>query len=258
MKRSTRILFSIVTMLIALLFLSNMVMKNEYNKVDKSDHFWNFEQVSNLHFKYIKIEGGNITDIAFEPSPNYSVRVLNQWQHNYPELIKTSVINDTLFVKFIYKPSDKVLGVGGVRWLKWTTSVRIFAPELIYVNCIDTNLEMFKLKQKNLTVNMSGKSKFEVESMFNNLDSLNISLKDSSSVVFEMSPEYIPTSEKPIKTPNGAEIKSSEAMAIKSVKANIQGYSVLNLGHAQIDSLDLNIADSSAVILSGGAFRKIK
>lgn len=47
-------------------------------------------------------------------------------------------------------------------------------------------------------------------------------------------------------------------MAIKSVNAKIQGYSVLNLGHAQIDSLYLNIADSSAVILSGGALRKMK
>lgn len=53
------------------------------------------------------------------------------------------------------------------------------------------------------------------------------------------------------------EIKSDEAMNINSVKANLQGYSILDVGHAQIQSLQLNIADSSAIIHSGGALKKI-
>ena len=115
----------------------------------------------------------------------------------------------------------------------------------------------FKLKQKNLTLNMSGKSTFEVESMIKNLDSLNISQMDSSNIVFEMSPDFRPVEGKQIITPNDVEIKSPEAMSIQSVKANVQGYSLLDLGHAQIQSLQLNISDSSAIILSGGALRTL-
>ena len=40
--------------------------------------------------------------------------------------------------------------------------------------------------------------------------------------------------------------------------AIIEGYSLLDLGHAQIQSLQLNITDSSAIILSGGALRRVK
>jgi hypothetical protein len=40
--------------------------------------------------------------------------------------------------------------------------------------------------------------------------------------------------------------------------AIVEGYSLLDLGHAQINSLQLSIADSSAIILSGGALKKLK
>jgi hypothetical protein len=53
------------------------------------------------------------------------------------------------------------------------------------------------------------------------------------------------------------EIKSNEAMTIYSLNAKIEGYSLLDVGHAQIQSLQLNIADSSAIILSGGALKKM-
>ena len=100
---------------------------------------------------------------------------------------------------------------------------------------------------------MSGKSKFEVESMIPDMDSINVVQKDSASVEFEISPDYKSTS--PVTTSNG--IKSNEAMNINFLIANLQGYSILDVGHAQIQSLQLNIADSSAIVLSGGALRKI-
>ena len=57
-----------------------------------------------------------------------------------------------------------------------------------------------------------------------------------------MSPDYLVT----------------EAFHVNSVSANIQNTSVLDIGHAQIDSLKLNVGDSSGVLLSGGTLRKNK
>jgi hypothetical protein len=110
---------------------------------------------------------------------------------------------------------------------------------------------------------MSGKSGFEIESMIPALDSLNISQKDSSEVVFEMSPDYQTIiardpNRTAVSIASTQQIKSNEAMSIQSVKADLQGYTLLDLGHAQIQSLQLRIADSSAIILSGGALRKVK
>jgi len=129
---------------------------------------------------------------------------------------------------------------------------------------------MYKLKQKSMKVNLTGRSKFEVESMLRSLDSINVSQRDSSEVVFEMSPDYtsVKSTEKTKSVtitigsaPPGMsslnQIESPEAMSIKTVKADVQGYSLLDIGHAQIDSLQLSIADSSAIIISGERLRNL-
>jgi hypothetical protein len=99
---------------------------------------------------------------------------------------------------------------------------------------------MYKMKQKNMNVFLSGKSSFELESMTTELDSLHIVQSDSSAVVFEMSPDY----------------KISESFHLKWVDATVKGVSILDLGHAQIDSMRLSVADSSGILLSGSALRK--
>ena len=121
---------------------------------------------------------------------------------------------------------------------------------------------------------MSGRSKFEVESSIRFLDSISVSQKDSSEVVFEMSPDnwrQSPGGEMVTKLigpgskvqvivnepPNLQKIKSPEAMNIHYVHASLEGNTLLDIGHAQIDSLQLAISDSSAIILSGGVLKKI-
>ena len=144
--------------------------------------------------------------------------------------------NDTLYIDFDFTTPIPY----EIFWMQATTTVRIFAPELLSVKGFNTNFEMFKLKQKSMDVTISGKSKFEVESLIPDFDSLHISQKDSSEVVFEMSPDY----------------KISESFHVKKVEAKVQGVSLLDIGHAQIDSLQLTIGDSSGIILSGGTLKK--
>lgn len=51
---------------IAGLFVSNNILKKEYGKADKSDLYWNYSKILEQPFSHINIEGGNITNIAFE------------------------------------------------------------------------------------------------------------------------------------------------------------------------------------------------
>jgi hypothetical protein len=255
-----------LVLLVAGLLVSNMQIKNEYDKLDKTDTYWTYEKITEQHFRYLKVEGGNITKIAFEQNPNCSVRVLNDWQRYHPELIKTEINHDTLYIRFVYRPQN----MGEKTWMRWTTLVRVSAPELVYVQGHDTKMEMFKLKQKSIDIDMSGKSSFELESMTKDLDSVRISQSDSSEVVIEMSPEF-KAAENPAASDSkvkmdinglgrlilGGNIKSNESMNIGSVNARVEGNSLLDIGHAQINSLRLEVSDSSGVILSGGALKKL-
>ncbi len=270
MKFTSKVLLALLVVVIGGLLSSNIILKKEYDKVDKTDMYWNYEKVLQQPFKYLKITGGNSTNIAFEQSPKYSVRILQDWKRWHDGEIKAHVTNDTLVIHFDFVPANLYEKF----WMKGITAVRIFSPELLSVDGFNTNFEMFKLKQKSIAVNISGKSKFEVESMIPDMDSINVIQKDSASVEFEMSPDYKSKKREDTvvnkgvqihfgdkTTPAAAglnEIKSDEAMTINSVTANVQGYSILDLGHAQIQSLQLQIADSSAIILSGGALKKIR
>jgi hydroxymethylpyrimidine pyrophosphatase-like HAD family hydrolase len=155
-------------------------------------------------------------------------------------------------------------------YLQTITPVRIFSPELLSITGNNTNFEMQKLKQKSINVVISGRSRFEVESLYPELDSVNIKQSDSSSVTFEMSPDYRkqPNQQGVLQFHNAAGIAVpfkdqrqngfDENMQINSVTATVKDHSILDIGHAQIKNLDINVSDSSAIILSGGALKKTK
>jgi hypothetical protein len=259
MKFTTKILATVFLLMIAGLVFSNVILRREFDKVDKTDIYWNYERVLEKPFKYLKITGGNITNIAFEQSPHPSVRLLQDWKRYHGGHIKAQVQNDTLYIDFDFSPPnpfEKMWLRGGV------TPLRIFSPELLSFTGFNTNFEMFKARQTSINVNLSGRSRFELESMIPDLDSLTVKQSDSSEVVFEMSPNYRTTTfsdpaREGSRITTTDQIKSDEAMRINSVKASLEGYSILDIGHSQVKSMQLRIADSSAIILSGGALRKI-
>ena len=236
MKLTTKILLAMLLLFTVGLFASNMLLKKEYDKTDKNDIYWTYKKILEQPFKYLNIEGGNVTNIAYEQSKTASVRVFKDWDGYNSGRVKAHVKNDTLFITFPNTYKDQY----EKRWLNWNTLVRIFSPELLAVNGVDTKLEMFRLKQNNLTVSMSGKSSFEVESIQPYFDSLKISGKDSSAIEIEMSPDY----------------QTTESFLVKSVIADIHDVSILDIGHAQIESLKFIVDDSSAILLSGGTLRK--
>ncbi len=236
MKFTSKILLALLLLFTGGLLLSNKKLKSEYNQKDKNDYYWTYNSILDQPFKHLVIHGGNITKIAYEQSKSSSVRVSKEWVEYEKYGVKAYVKNDTLYLYF----PNTYDNVNMKRWMGWNTLIRVFSPELLSVTGVNTRFEMYKLNQKNITVNMSGKSYFEAESMEKHFDDLQLQCKDSSEVQFEMSPDA----------------KGTENFYIHSVTADIQGASFVDIGRAQIDSLHLNISDSAGVLLSGGTMRK--
>jgi hypothetical protein len=235
MKLTSKILIFLSLFFVSGLFASNMLLKKEYDKKDKSDIYWTYNSILEQPFKHLKVTGGNLTKICYEQNKTASVKVLNTFDYK-SKGISAIVKNDTLYLNFPNTYTD----IYEKDWLKWNEPLRIFSPELLSIEGVNTNVEMFKIKQKNISVNLKGKSKFEIESMDTQFDTIQIAQQDSSAVVFEMSPDY----------------KKAETFHIKYVNARVKGYSIFDIGHAQVDSLQLCISDSSAILLSGGTMRK--
>lgn len=269
MKLTTRILVFIFVVMIAGLLLSNMILKKQYDSLDKTDIYWTYNKILEQPFKYLDISGGNGTNIFYEQSDKPSVRLLQEWVTYHNGKVKASVRNDTLFLNFDYVPANMFEKF----WLENAAPVRIFSPELLSVSGNNTNFEMQKTKQKSIVVSMTGKSKFEVESMYPEMDSINVYQSDSSAVKFEISPDYRKNpsqsqKEGKIKFHNAAGMAVTysdpqqnnfdESMLINSVRATLKDHSILDIGHAQVKNLNIDVSDSSAIVLSGTALKLAK
>ena len=152
MKLTTKILLAMLLLFTLGLFASNVLLKKEYDKTDKNDIYWTYGKILEQPFKYLNIEGGNVTNIAYEQSKTASVRVFKDWEGYKSGAVRAHVKNDTLFITFPNTYKDQY----EKRWLNWNTLVRIFSPELLAVNGVDTKFEMFRLKQNNIITNKRG------------------------------------------------------------------------------------------------------
>jgi len=98
--------------------------------------------------------------------------------------------------------------------------------------------------------------------MSKTMDTVNVYQRDSSEIVFEISPEFLTSvitdnTRIGFSATNTTQTNRNESMSINSVNADIGGHCLLDIGHAQIQSLQLHIEDSSAIILSGGTLKKL-
>src|SRR6476646_2023358 len=127
MKLTTKILVALLVLLTSGLFASNLLLKDVYDHTDKSDTYWTYGKILEQPFRHVSIEGGNISNIAYEQSKTSSVRVLKEWYGYETGAVKALVKNDTLFIDFpVRYPNNYEKD-----YFKYNTFVRIFSPELI-------------------------------------------------------------------------------------------------------------------------------
>ncbi|MEH6307252.1 hypothetical protein RYH73_16510 [Olivibacter sp. CPCC 100613] len=237
MKISTTILTIMLVLFVTGIFASNVAFRRQYEKVDKSDLYWNYSKIADKPFRHVKLDGGNLTNIVFEQNPHCSARVLDYWGGYEKDSIKAYVDKDTLHVKFVNTYANLI----EKSWLQSNVLILISAPELLSIEGVNTNFHMNKLNQKSLDIRLSGRSRIGIESNNHHFDNLNITQRDSSQVIIKMNPE----------------LKSSPIMSVQKVTADLQGRTLLDIGRAYVNELNLNVADSSAIILSGYALKTI-
>jgi hypothetical protein len=232
MKKATWMLVILGSLLFLSVIASGFILRDKFSKIDKTDPFWNYTKLSTGSFHHIVLLNSNKTLVSFLPGRTGSVGVLNFWESELRQRVRASIDNDTLFVRMV----DHDDPPGMREWMSYHTLIAISAPEIYSVQARDANLNMYKMKQKNFKVDLSGKSRMEFETYTPDFDSLSITQNDSTELKFEMADE----------------IGSSMTLHAKSLYSSIHGYSILDIGHFQIDSYHPLIGTGAAVTLSGG------
>jgi len=238
MKKATWMLVILGTFLFLSVIASNLILRHQFNSIDKSDPFWNYTKLTTGSFHHIMLSGSNETRVVFSPGRAGSVGVLNYWESEMRRRVHASIAHDTLFVHM----DDRADPPNLREWMKFRVLIAISAPDIYSVNARNANLDMLKMKQQNITIELSGKSRMEFESYITDFDSLSIVQRDSSELKFEMADE----------------LGNNHVLHARSIRSNVDGYSFLNVGHFQIQSFHPVIGDSSAIAVSGGTLRSLK
>jgi hypothetical protein len=238
MKKANWMLVILGVCLFLSVIVSNLILRHQFNKIDKSDPFWNYTKLASGPFHHIMLSGSNKTRVVFSPSRTGSVGVLNIWESELRERVQASIARDTLFVHM----NDRADPPNLREWMKYRVLIAISAPDIYSVHARDANLDMSKMKQRSIAIDLSGKSRMEFESYISDFDSLSIVERDSSELKFEMADE----------------LGDFNILHARSIRSNVNGYSFLNIGHFQIQSFHPVIGDSSAIAVSGGTLRILK
>lgn len=238
MKLSVRILSGMLLLALVALVFSNFAMKSEFEKIDKSDFYWNYDKISNGHFSHIKIDGGNFSGISIEQSDSFAVKVWKDIKYYDNMSYQTGIVNDTLFIKMavdVKTPQAR-------NAFQYFKLLRILTPKLESVTGVDANIELIRMRQPEIVMNMSGKSIVNYQTDLLQLNKMKISASDSTQVFIGANPE----------------IKADGIFRMNFLDAEITGNSSLQLDRGKLDSLDYILSDSAAIFLSGHTLGKIK
>ena len=238
MKLSNTILITSLAIGISGLFGSNYIMKNEFDRIDKTDPYWTYKKIEDRPFRHLVITGGNISNILFEQSPHSFVKVMTNWRGSGDGSVKANVVNDTLYLDFANQSSD----IYEKYWLRDVVPVRISTPSMISVDGSNTKLVVDKFNQPTFKIGLKGDSKIQVNCFRTHFDRLEIEQRDSSLVAFTVSKElFVP-----------------DSIKVNHVIADGSGTSLLNLRTATIDSLQVHLADAASIALNGYSLKKWK
>jgi len=257
-KLTNKILLGLGLLFCCSIIFSAFKFRQEYDKnITKGDLYFLYSPIQEQPFSHLMIRGGNVTTIVYEPAERSSVRVFNKWAGYNEKRVKTTVSHDTLYLDFPnrYKDNDEKNQLGN------TPAVRIFSPVLKSITCFNTNLLLSKFKQKELTADISGNSSLTVESLIYEFTSVSVKAADTTDIIFEMSSSLRKAASAPSKS-NPQEIPAIAAgwdiFHIQRFHAEASGQSFINIGRAQVDSIDFKLTDTASILLSGGTIRKNK
>ena len=91
MKTSNILLTCLLAVMLLFIVGSNLVLKAEFDKIDRKDAFYGYKQETVKTFKYIKIQGKQIGITQIQPGKNYEIRF-----NKDRKLFDWKVIGDTL------------------------------------------------------------------------------------------------------------------------------------------------------------------
>lgn len=223
MKRSNAFISILCAVVIGGMFMSNSVLKQEFEKIDLSDPYKNYISIDHGSYSVLDISGSNGYPIQIVQKDSSDIKVLRSRLDHFEKELR----NDTLFVKFTGSnvPLEQ-------RYNSSTPyGIIIESNSLSTIISNNTHNRVFDFNNTDLQIFLKGNSFMEMSNC--NVNTLEMDLEDSSYINF---------------------ITQNK---VDSLDLKMNQKSVASLQHIEFKSIHHSLSDSITIVLSKDAFNKI-
>lgn len=149
MKTSNILLIALLAVTLLFGMGSNLVLKNEFGKINKDGLYAGFRKEPLRPFKYISLGGNAYGYTEIRPGKEFEIRTtLN------PKLLEWKVAGDTLKITYKKNRNDEGYNYPNPYW--GAPAVYILAPEVSYIESQNVITKVSDWNSKNLRINQQG------------------------------------------------------------------------------------------------------
>lgn len=223
MKKSNIYLSVVGIVIITGMFITNSILKNEYQKIDITDVYKNYISVTTESYSVLDISGSNGYPIEITQHKTDDIKVLRSRLNHFKKTLR----NDTLFVEFTGSniPMQQ-------RYNNDTPAgIIIHKNSLQSLISTNTHNKMSGFTNQNLEVTLFGTSLLEMRN--SNLKTMKIDMRNKSQIAF------------------------SEENSIDSLSLKMMNTSVASLQKIYFRTIHHTLSDSITLVLSNNVFKNI-
>jgi hypothetical protein len=164
MKTSNILLICLLAVTLLFIVGSNLVLKAEFDKLDRKDAFYGYKQETVKTFKYVKIQGKQIGITQIQPGTNYEIRF-----NKDRKLFDWKVIGDTLEMTYKRTWNEQPNQHDN---LKFKPVVYILAPQISGVTTEKATSIIKGWKNQNMIIKQSGNVMLLTDNTIHDLSAL--------------------------------------------------------------------------------------
>ena len=158
---------------------SNIILRNQYESIDKDNEFWEFQSENILNFKHISIKGGNKINISIIEKPNNNSIL---FRNKVKDLVNYYVKNDTLYIDF-----DERLSTLNLRKIRNKITIIVLFEKINSLITSNSSLNLKLKKTNKINIEVANYSNLMIGSGNFIIDSLKVLTKGRSFVNFDTS-----------------------------------------------------------------------
>tara|TARA_R110002050_G_scaffold68994_1_gene149398 strand:- start:1130 stop:1861 length:732 start_codon:yes stop_codon:yes gene_type:complete len=222
MKKSMKIVFGLIMLLFIGISFNGYKLKKQFDSVDKTDEYWEFEKQNALTFSNIRIKGGNKIYINIIPGSHSKLHYKDEIKSDF----KYSVVDDTLVIDF-----NQDLFMAKVNQRRRRSYKMLITYKNLNSIMLDDSYLDLGLKSENLEIGVKGFSTLKLGATKVSMDSLLINMSESAVATFRYD-------DNPIK--------------INSLAAKLIDSTFMDIRSTRIESFLPEIFDKSEMVIGSG------